>query len=208
LILVRHAQAEHHIRSITGGWSDTALTNEGHKQSVLLAMRLAETLDGSQIHLGTSSLKRAIQTAEIIGEALRTPAFRYPPLSDINNGEAAGKTHAEAQELVIPETEPLLDWQPYPQAESWREFFTRVVGFIDQFSAAQQSPAILVTHAANVHVIVAWWLGLQVESRAQFEVAPASLTVLRTNRFGEPAMDRLNDTAHLYVHCMPDPIRV
>jgi probable phosphoglycerate mutase len=208
LLLVRHAQAEHHIRSITGGWSDTTLTEEGRKQSVILAMRLGRELNGSPIRLGTSSLRRAVQTAAIIGEALEIEPSIYPPLADLNNGLAAGKTHIEARRLALPPTDPILDWQPYPHAESWRDFYSRMEIFLEEFSAIQQHPAILVTHAANIHVIVAWWLGLALESRAQFEVAPASLSILRLNRFGEPALERLNDTAHLYENGMPNPIRI
>jgi probable phosphoglycerate mutase len=208
LLLVRHGQAEHHIRSITGGWSDTTLTEKGRKQSVNLALRLGRELNGSSVGLGTSVLQRAVQTAAIIGETLDLEPHIYPALADLNNGLAAGKTHIEAQNLALPPSEPILDWRPYPQAESWRDFYARMKNFLEEFSAAQEHPAILVTHAANIHVIVVWWLGLTPESRAQFEVAPASLSVLRQNRFGEPAVERLNDTAHLYENGMPYPIRL
>lgn len=208
LVLVRHAEAEHHIREITGGWTDTDLTERGHYQSWLLAARLAQELRGVPLLLGCSNLRRAVQTARPIGDALGIESQIYPDLTDLNNGIAAGKTHAEARLHAIPPSEPILDWRPYPQAESWRQFFQRVAGFIDSFTARQERAAILVSHAATIHVIVAWWLGLSLEYNTSFSIAPASLTVLTTNRWGERTLERLNDTAHLYANAMRDPIKL
>jgi len=208
LVLIRHAQAEHHVRDITGGWTDTRLTSEGMYQSNLLAERLDEDLDGLPIHLGTSSLQRARQTASIIAQKMGVDLQIYTSLADLNNGLAAGKTHAQAKSFAIPPSEPLVDWQPYPQAETWREFFQRVSGFMDQFIILQDMPAVLVTHSANIHVIIAWWLELSIESRTHFDVVPASITVLKMGKRGEKSIERLNDSAHLHVHGMHNPIKL
>ncbi len=208
LLLVRHGQAEHHIEDITGGWSDTGLTEAGLRQVWLLAARLCHELQHHSIQLGSSHLRRAVQTATIIGDELGTQAQVHLPLTDLNNGIAAGKTHAEARTHAIPPSEPLIDWQPYPGAETWRQFYQRVSHFMHTFSAKQQSAALLVSHAATIHVIVAWWLGIAVESQTHFEVAPASITVLKINRWGERSLERLNDTAHLFAPGMSEPLRL
>ena len=208
ILLVRHGQAEHHVKEITGGWSDTQLTKTGILQASLLGSRLLRELDGKPVELGTSNLRRAVQTAEVIGQMLKVKHRIFPSISDLNNGIAAGKTHAEARPLARPPTEPIFDWQPYPEAETWRQFFARVAQFMDAFSKKQRSPAVLVSHAATLHVIIAWWLGLSAESRTHFEVDPASLSVLRLNRWGEPSIERLNDTAHLYTPGLAESIRL
>jgi broad specificity phosphatase PhoE len=197
LLLVRHAQADHHLKDITGGWTDTDLTELGLRQTELLAGRLARDLAGYPLHLGVSHLHRAVQTAQVIGQVLNLEVHIYPGLADLSNGVAAGKTHAEARHLAIPPSEPIVDWQPYPEAESWRQFYNRVSDFIEVFTASQQSPAILVTHAAVVHAIIGWWLDLPANARVHFDAAPASLTVLKCSRWNEPSLERLNDTAHL-----------
>jgi broad specificity phosphatase PhoE len=69
---------------------------------------------------------------------------------------------------------------------------------MEGFSNRSGETTILVTHAANIHAMVAWWLGLPVDSRAQLDVAPASLTVLDFNRWQGHSLERLNDCAHLY----------
>ena len=208
LVLIRHGEAEHHVRSITGGWTDTDLTEKGVLQSSLLGARLNRELGGISVHLGSSNLRRAVQTAQIISNALGVDLQIYPAITDLNNGLAAGRTHAEAKELAIPPSEPLLDWQPYPQAESWRQFFTRVTHFMDEFSAQMEATTILVTHSATVHAILEWWLGLPVDSPTHFDVAPTSITVLGHSRWGERSVERLNDTAHLYAQGLSESLQL
>ena len=198
LLLVRHGEAEHHVQEITGGWTDTELTELGRRQVELLADRLGHELAGVSLLLATSRLRRAIQTAEIISRKLGVDYEIQPALVDLNNGIAAGKTHAEAKSLALQPVEPLLDWQPYPDAESWRQFYNRVAKFMQTFTSQHDGTALMVTHAANIHSMVAWWLGVPVESRSHIAVGPASLTVLNLNRSKERTLERLNDCAHLY----------
>lgn len=208
LLLIRHAEADHHIRAITGGWTDTDLTEKGRNQSALLAARLREAVHGAPLHLGSSDLRRALQTAEIIRDAIQRPLHVYSELRDLNNGVAAGKTHVEAREYATHPTEPILDWQPYPEAESWRQFYMRITAFMDAFSGCNENNTILVTHLAVVHVIVAWWLRINVESNTNFETAPASLTVLTVNKYGERTVERLNDTGHLFAAGLHEALRL
>jgi probable phosphoglycerate mutase len=160
------------------------------------------------IHLGTSSLRRARQTALIIARKMGLELQVYTSLVDLNNGMAAGKTHAQAKSYANPPSEPLVDWQPFPQAETWSQFFQSVSDFMDQFVANQDMPAIPVTHSANIHVIIAWWLELSIESRTYFEVFPASITVLKMSKWGNKSIERMNDSAHLHMHGMPNPIKL
>jgi probable phosphoglycerate mutase len=206
LLLIRHGQAEHQINDITGGWSDTALTAHGEEQAAWLGRRLRDELDGRPFSLGSSNLRRARRTAQIIGEELRLPVEVHPQLADLNNGVAAGKSHTEARTLALPTSSPWVDWRPYPQAETWREFYERMADFMDRFTGEQIGPAILVTHFANIDLIISWWLRLPVESDTHFEIAPASLTVLTISKYGERAVERLNDTAHLYAQGVRNPI--
>lgn len=36
IILIQHCQSEYHINNLTGGWTDTSLTDLGQKQADLL----------------------------------------------------------------------------------------------------------------------------------------------------------------------------
>lgn len=212
LLIVRHAQARHHVEDLTGGWTDTELTPLGVRQSGLLADRLKEMLNGRPVLLASSDLRRALQTAEILGQALGAPMEEHPGLRDLNNGVAAGKTSAQARRHRLEPSEPLEDWRPYPHAETWREFSQRVGEFLQAFTGRlgerPEEAAVLVTHAANVRAIATWWLRLGLETRMYLGAAPASLTVLFVSKWGERAVERLNDTAHLFAAGMGTEIRL
>lgn len=197
IYLIRHAEAEHHVLSITGGWTDTSLTARGVEQSELLASRLKRLLVDQPIRFGSSNLKRSIETASIISRELGVKFDIYPELTDLNNGIAAGKTHDQARTLALPFSEPAVDWQPYPGAESWRQFYQRVYRFMEQLPTTPEEILVLVSHAATMHVIIDWWLEIPVESPTHFESAPASLSILGINRWGEHSLEKLNDTSHL-----------
>lgn len=198
IILVRHGHAEHIDGNMTGGWTDTDLTDLGKRQAAALALRLREELQGTFVKLYCSDLKRARHTADFIADALGLKPTPLEGLREINNGVAKGKTKEEAQKHYLEPTEPLLDWQFYPGAETWREFHQRVCECMDAV-AGDDAPLLIVTHGGTIVHIVDWWLGLDMAtvSRVYFDTAPASITVLTANRFGDRVVSRLNDTAHL-----------
>lgn len=123
-----------------------------------------------------------------------------PELRELNNGVAAGKSQEEAKQYALEMTRPLLDWQPYPQAETWRQFYSRVAACMDRLARNQDAPLLLVTHAGTLINIVAWWLQLDIDMlcKVSFDASPASLSVLRVNEWNERTIERLNDTTHLY----------
>jgi broad specificity phosphatase PhoE len=154
-----------------------------------------------------SELKRASETAECIAVATGLEPTFDPGLKEYNNGLAAGKTRDEAEQMQRPLTEPRVDWQPYPESETWREFHQRVAGCMERL-VQETEPLLLVTHGGTIINIIAWWLGLDLaqQSRTSFAVAPASLSVLLVNRWGEHTLERLNDTAHLQAQGLTYPI--
>jgi len=61
IILVRHAQSQHHVNGLTGGWTDTGLTDLGRRQAAYLVSRLKQELEGKLVRMVCSALKRAWQ---------------------------------------------------------------------------------------------------------------------------------------------------
>ena len=206
LLLIRHAQAEHLVGDLTGGSTDSELTVLGLRQARLLAARLASELENRPVHLGAGPLIRARHAAGIIGDALGVEARIYSELADLHIGEATGLNRDQARKIFTPPSEPKLEWRPYPGAENWSEFARRVRGFIQGFQS--ERTMILVTHRAVIEIIIQWWLGLEVDCRVSFDTAPASLSVLRINHWGERTLERLNDCAHLHAAGMPDRLRL
>lgn len=200
LLLIRHGQSEHHVQDLTGGWTDTPLTERGRQQAELLAARMPSVLGDLPARLYCSDLVRAVQTAQIVGRALGLEPILEPGLREINNGVAAGLTREAARALRTPPSEPRLDWSLYPGGESWRAFYARVAACMEKLTRDQEAPLILVSHSGTIIQQVAWWLQLDWDTleHTWFDIHPASLTVLRIDKRQNRTIERLNDTAHLY----------
>jgi len=188
------------VRKLTGGWTDTGLTDLGRRQAVCLASRLKREISDTPCRLYCSDLKRALETAEIIGKEIGVTPNPAPELRAPNNGVAAGQSIEEARQHLLELTRPVLDWQPYPQAETWRQFYSRVAAYMERRTRNRAAPLLVVTHAGTLINIVAWWLQLDVDMlcKVSFDASPASLSVLRVNEWNERTIERLNDTAHLH----------
>lgn len=211
IILIRHGQSKHHINGLTGGWTDDDLTEQGCRQAACLASRLKKEIGETPCHFYSSDLKRALQTAEIIGEKLDLTPKLFPELREFNNGIAAGKTREEAKKIEASVDGRMADWRPYPESETWLTFYERVASYIERLTQGQDRLLLLVTHGGTIINIVSWWLEMKshlfMKTRKSFDVSPASITVLRLNEWGEHTIERLNDTAHLYAAGFADGIK-
>jgi probable phosphoglycerate mutase len=200
VILVRHAQSEHHVLGLTGGWTDTPLTALGHEQSRRLATRLKSELGDAPIALYTSDLQRAKQTAEHIAAAFGVEAIADPRVREHNNGEAANMPLADARlRYADAFARPwLMDDRPFPGCETGRELYARVSSFMDELTATDRVP-VVVSHGASGICSIARWLMLppEVLEPIGFSLHTASITTLARDRFGGPITERVNDIGHL-----------
>jgi broad specificity phosphatase PhoE len=199
IILVRHGEAEHLVSDLTGGWSNTSLTELGHRQARAVAEYLEKLIGDQEVEVLSSDLLRAVQTAQPYSDLTGIPIETHRELREINNGVAAGKRKSEVEHLYIEPCEPILDWCPYPEAESWGSFYQRVSDFMNTVIKDHAKITIIFTHGGTLRHIVSWWLGLEPEhmTRVSFGVAPTGITVLTKSLFNEHIVDRLNDTSHL-----------
>jgi len=199
LILIRHGQSEYRVRGLIGGWTDAALTALGRRQAQGTGQVLASLLADAPFQLYSSDLARARETAEIIGQLVSCPPILVRELRELDPGIATNQPIAEAAQLELPVTEPVLDWIPYPQAESWRMMQTRVVSFLERLAQQDRGIAVLVTHGSVIVAAIQWWLALPEELivTTSFEAEPCSLTRLRIGPWGERAIAKLNETGHL-----------
>jgi broad specificity phosphatase PhoE len=196
LILVRHGQSEYMVKELTGGWTDTPLTELGRKQAALTGQKL-QYLKGT-FGFYSSDLKRAAETAYIIGEHLDKQPVLVPDLREHNNGLAANITREKADKMRNPVTDPIMDWVPYPEAESWRMLHTRVVTFMDSIENAHDT-VLIVAHSLVIVSIIHWWLKFDedIMTRVSYDADLCCITVLYINNWGEKTIAKLNDTSHL-----------
>jgi len=196
MILVRHGQAENNLYGLIGGWSNVQLTELGIKQAEAVADRLREELKGTY-KMYSSDLKRAKQTAEIISRKLEVTPTYVMEFREYNRGIVNGMDRKEAEKYRQEVTDPVLDWRPYPESESWREFYHRVASFMDKLSEKEEQ-VLLVSHGGTIQNIIRWWLGIPLTDffKTAFGTANTSLTILDTTPYRERRIERLNDTKH------------
>ncbi len=199
LIIVRHAEGEHMTgNDKTGGWSDARLTERGWRQARLTGTRLAEIIGGRPYQFYCSDIVRAHETALGIAESLDIQPVPAEGLRELNNGVAAGMTKSEAEKAAIPITEPILDWTPYPEAESWRTMSERVTTFMDGVSDDPHDLTLVVTHGGSGNAVVHWWLGLACGGQnTAYDLDACSISMFRISSYGERTIARLNDISHL-----------
>ena len=173
-LVIRHGKDDESLR---GGWGMQPLSPEGRAQAEELARRLKSSGINAR-WIFTSDLKRARETAEILGEALSLPVVDAPQFREVNNGLLAGMENAEAERLYPGLYWSALDWeQSYPQGESPREFFERVEKAWYQlklYLITRGQSAILVTHGGVINAIACIEMGVPYSNRRNpCPVAPA-----------------------------------
>lgn len=208
IVIVRHGQSEHHVRGLTGGWTDSPLTVLGHEQARLVAARLRAELAVTPVRVIASDLIRAAETASHIADALGIEVQPDGRLREHNNGESANMTWAEAR-ARFPDAgtaapgragDLRMHTRMVPGAETGAEFYARARGFLDELDEDGGLP-LLVTHGGTIRMLVAAWLGFSEDALeyAHFASLPTGITVLVSfgNDGRERLVERLSDVVHL-----------
>ena len=200
VILIRHGQSEHHILKLTGGWTDTPLTELGHEQARLAAARLKAELPDAAVRVLTSDLLRASETAAHIAAAFGVDVEIDERLREHNNGESVNMTIAEARARWPDARDMRMHTRMAPGAETGAEFYARARAFMDDLNDDGGVP-IIVTHGGTVRMLIAAWLRLSDDALdfVHFASHPTGIAVLLSwGEAGQERMiERVSDIAHL-----------
>jgi broad specificity phosphatase PhoE len=197
LYLVRHGETDWNREGRWQGHYDRPLSAAGRAQATAAARRLAP--EGiSQIH--ASDLKRAAETAQIIGETCGVDVCVVRALREVDVGDWAGLTHAEAKER-FPEgyARRRAGGTGWSGGESYEQMATRVRGYVDDLldGARGGERIALVCHSGVIRVLVVHALGLTCSDRRSIGGNEhGALTVLRVRK-GKWSLRLYNDACHL-----------
>jgi len=202
IVIVRHGEAVANIENFVGGPQSCAgLTERGRAQVAALSQRLAATGElSAAVALYASTLRRAVETAEILAPALGGLEIEErAELCEQHPGEADGMTW-EAVERAFGRTlpgdrpgEPLA-----PGGESWVSFGNRIERALTEIGLAH--PGGLSVVAAHGGVVLTSLIRLlEIPGRSaprRFFCENASITEWRYGGQGWRLL-RFNDIAHL-----------
>ncbi len=155
LVLVRHGQSEWNVQGRWQGQADPPLTAEGRAQATRAAAALAPLLPAG---LYASDLRRAAETARILGRALGLEPALEPRLRELHVGEWSGRTHDNIRErwpdVLARFRQGDPDARP-PGGETPRELRVRVDAALAEIAARHAGGrVVVVTHGGVVLRVV------------------------------------------------------
>ncbi len=179
LLIVRHGETDLNRTHRMQGRTDEPLNAEGRRQLARTAERLSrEPVD----LLVTSDFRRAVQSAEIIGERLGLVPQRDPRLREQDLGEWEGLDWFEIPRLFSPEAVGRfigdLDFAP-PGGETKRSVRERMRSFLAGLRERPRTGTVVaVTHGGPIMVLLYDVLGIPFGPRNLFYARNGGLTEL------------------------------
>ena len=170
IITVQHTQSVHHISGMVGSWTDWELTDLGKRQAEATGKALKAEIAGKDVILYSSDLKRAEETATIIGEQIGAKPILRRELRERNLGKCCGhsvkwlRENLECQEQTV-------DDRLFSDAESRRDEWNRLKPFFDELMADGHENVIVVSHGDLLSAFLAMFAGLPVEMLISGEFA-------------------------------------
>ncbi|MGH2445930.1 MAG: histidine phosphatase family protein [Candidatus Limnocylindria bacterium] len=200
LLLVRHGVTDWNREGRFQGHLDPPLADAGRHEARFIAARLRADDALRPARIISSSLGRALQTATIIGDAVKVPVTPDARLMEIGQGEWEGRTHTE---IAVSDAERYAAWrreagvrQP-PGGERIEAAARRVASVVDQLSTTDGAwPVCLVSHGGTLRLVARVLLGLGITSAWALDVDNASLSVALRIEEGW-RLERWNDAHHL-----------
>lgn len=184
LILVRHGATEHTAaKRFSGGrgGKDPVLVEEGREQVRAVAEWLT-AMAGAATAVVTSPLRRAVESAEILGSVLGLPVEVEDGMIEMEFGSWEGLTFSEIWQHSSEELRTWLTDSDAPAGGDGDSFATagrRVLAGRDRILARHAGETVLVvSHVTPIKLLVADALGAPLEAVHRMELAAASVTVL------------------------------
>ena len=202
VFVVTHSQSLHHVERKVGDWYDTSLTDLGREQAEKTGRFLESTIDSTDIQIFSSDLRRAAETAEIIGKQLQKQVTLDPRLREMSYGEAEGKPQDWFRDRIKPQ--PVdgnrLDHRVYAGAESRREVSERVGAALTDILRKGARDKVIVSHGFASTFLVMAWMKVPAEHMGycNFPARSGSVTKLHEDAlFGNRGVSYLCRTNHL-----------
>jgi broad specificity phosphatase PhoE len=171
LVMLRHGQTEFNAGSRMQGQLDTQLSELGRDQSVSAAEVLAKR---QPLLIVSSDLRRALDTAETLGERSGVPVVVDTRLRETHLGDWQGMTHVEV-DTAAPGARLAwrndARWAPHG-GESRVDVAARAMPLIAELVAEQsewgtdepERPVVLVAHGGLIAALTAALLKLPVDN--------------------------------------------
>jgi broad specificity phosphatase PhoE/predicted kinase len=151
--VTRHGESQFNVLGRIGG--DAPLSEAGRAYARMLAATVRERV-GTDVVVWTSTLRRTVETAEILGFPYRS----WRALDEIDAGVCDGMTYAEIAEAMPSEyAARQLDKfrYRYPRGESYQDVIQRLEPVIFELER-ERAPVLLIGHQAVLRALYAYMM--------------------------------------------------
>lgn len=179
---------------------DVSLDDTGRRQAALAAERLSRY--GLE-KLYASGLKRAVETADIIGDRIGLTPVVIEEFREIDFGVLTGRVdtevrseYAEFQRERAQQTSDLR----YPGGENGSDVVARVMPRIEQLCQAAERRVAVVTHGGVIRALCAHLLQTDLKHKLKFAINLENTSITQIcydEGSGRFYLERFNDAAHL-----------
>lgn len=197
IYLVRHGESEWNCLKKVQGQKDVPLTEKGRKQAEKIADRLYNE-DIDKIY--SSDLKRAFDTAKIIGDNLKLDININNSFREIKFGIWEG---ISKEELITKYYTEHVLWMKEPHklelkgAETLLDLQKRTMDGIDEISKTSHDKSVLVvSHSAAIKTIILGLLDMDISYYSKISLGNVSLNLIEFRDYNN-VLSLLNDTCHL-----------
>lgn len=198
LYLLRHGETEFSQTGGFCGWTDAELTAEGKQ----MAEQFAQT--HKQIKweaIFCSPLKRAVETAQPLANAMGLELNKRDALKEINYGKWEGLTQAfvkkeYAEDYAKWSGEP--GWNAPTGGETAFQIAERSMKVVSELlNNHVDGPVLVVSHKATIRIILCCLLGIELgRYRDRVNILTGSLSLLKMGEHG-PMLELINDRSYL-----------
>lgn len=198
LYLIRHGATPLTMEDKFSGAEGVHLSDEGRLQAAHLAERM-QSYNLSAVY--SSSLDRAVETAEILAKPHNLPIIRMDGLREISHGHWEGMTRREV-ESRFPEEYAAWEEDPFTFApeggESGISVLSRALPAIREIVVKHKDTNVLVvSHKATLRLILSSLLGFDGRGyRDRLDQAPACLNIVDFKDSVHARLMLFNDVSH------------
>ena len=204
LYLVRHGESEANVAGVLQGQTHGALTATGRDAAGRLGRALASLLVTERpTAIFTSDLRRAVETAEIIADALGATLQLLPAAREWNVGVLDGLPATALLEAIKRSGLPAAEFVP-SGGESLSQLQARAVQTLADLAPevaegsrfADRERTLLVSHGDFIRMAIGAAASMPIDAATSLKLRNTSLTEFALSN-GTWRVERIGDASHL-----------
>ena len=195
IFFIRHGRQSSRLCNV-----DVSLDDAGRRQAALAAERLRTYEIGK---LYTSGLKRAVETADILGSRMGLSPVVVEEFREIDFGAMTGKEDSViVKEYADFRRERALQTSdlPYPGGECGADVVARAMPRLEQICRGPEQRVAIVAHGGVIRSLCAQLLETDLKNKLKFAIDLENTSITQLSYDEERGLyylERFNDFAHL-----------